>query len=100
MATIRKESSGTTSRSGIALEGERFDTVERVIVATEDGRFHPLEAQVVGNVVTDGDTVGFLLQRRDSRPVVSPFTGRIVEMLVHPGEQVRYGEPIAWLRVS
>ena len=27
------------------------------------------------------------------------FEGRLVGMLVHPGERLREGQPIAWLRV-
>jgi biotin carboxyl carrier protein len=103
MATTRgasdRELKGS-DRAALQLAGERTNLVERVIVATETGRFHPLPEQVVGRVVTRGETIGMIGQRRESRPVVSRFTGRIIDMLVHPGEHVRNGEPIAWLRVT
>jgi biotin carboxyl carrier protein len=33
-------------------------------------------------------------------PVCSPFRGRLIGMLAHPGERLREGQPIAWLRVA
>ena len=32
--------------------------------------------------------------------VRSPFTGRLVGMLVSAGERMREGQPVAWLRVA
>ena len=32
-------------------------------------------------------------------PVASPFSGRLIGVLVHPGERLREGQPVAWLRV-
>jgi hypothetical protein len=32
--------------------------------------------------------------------VRSPFRGTLMGMLAHPGERLRAGQPVAWLRVA
>jgi len=44
--------------------------------------------------------VGVLEGPGTETPVESPFAGRLVGMLAHPGERIREGQPIAWLRVA
>ena len=46
-----------------------------------------------------GQTVGLLEGPGTVTPVASPFAGRLVGLLAHPGERMREGQPIAWLRV-
>ena len=33
-------------------------------------------------------------------PVCSPFRGMLIGMLAQPGERLREGQPVAWLRVA
>ena len=62
----------------------------------------PGDARVApeGQVVTEGQVVGVVEARGQAHPVRSAFTGFLVGMLAHPGERVREGQPVAWLRVS
>ncbi len=53
-----------------------------------------------GRVVTEGQVVGIVEARGQAHPVVSAFTGFLVGLLAHPGERVREGQPVAWLRIS
>jgi len=85
------------------VSGEGLVVPERVIVAPAAGQFRPLPAD--GGVDADarvvaGDTIGFLDLPGETRAVPSPFEGRLMGMLAHPGERVREGQPLAWLRVA
>ncbi len=60
-----------------------------------DGRVAP-----EGQVVTEGQVVGVVEARGQAHPVRSAFTGFLIGMLAHPGERVREGQPVAWLRVT
>ena len=48
-----------------------------------------------GSNVAVGDLLGLV----GTSEVRTPFEGRIVGFLVHPGERVTTGQPVAWLRV-
>jgi len=78
--------------------GEGLLVPERMIVAPTVGTFRPVGLDETGPV-TAGQTVGMVDGPGTSTPVDSPFTGELVGMLVHPGERLREGQPIAWLRV-
>jgi biotin carboxyl carrier protein len=78
--------------------GEGLVVPERMIVAPSVGVFRPVDLGV-GAPVTAGQTVGMVDGPGTSTPVASPFEGRLVGMLAHPGERLREGQPIAWLRV-
>ena len=90
------------SESAVAFApGEDLVVPERVIVAPCIGVFRPLPPEVVtteGEVVSKGQAVGTLEASGDSTPVRSPFTGFLMGMLARPGERVREGQPVAWLR--
>lgn len=88
------------NHASYAPEGEGLHLVERVVVAPVQGSFRSLEDDVVGSIVTDGQTIGLIERRTDACPVISLFRGRLMDLLAHPGEYVREGEPIAWLRAS
>ncbi len=47
----------------------------------------------VGSEVTDG-TVCIIEAMKTMNPVAAPVAGRIVEILVHDGQPVEYGEPL------
>jgi biotin carboxyl carrier protein len=79
--------------------GERLLVPERVIVAPSVGIFRPVGLGD-GTEVRSGQTVGMVEGPGTSTPVSSPFAGRLVGMLAHPGERVREGQPVAWLRVQ
>ena len=79
--------------------GEGLLVPERMIVAPTVGTFRPADLGA-GSQVTCGQTVGMLEGPGTSTPVESPFAGRLVGMLAHPGERIREGQPIAWLRVA
>jgi biotin carboxyl carrier protein len=79
--------------------GEGLMVPERMIVSPTVGTFRPVELGE-GSHVTPGQTVGMLDGPGTTTPVESPFAGRLVGMLARPGERIREGQPIAWLRVA
>ncbi len=78
--------------------GEGLLVPERMIVAPVVGVFRPVDLAEDSDVET-GQTIGMLDGPGTSTPVASPFAGRLVGVLVHPGERLREGQPVAWLRV-
>ena len=84
------------------LPGEHLDVLERVVVSPATGRFTALPPQTVateGEIVIRGQAVGTVDGPGGSVSVESPFTGFLMGILALPGERVREGEPVAWLRV-
>lgn len=81
------------------LAGETLTVPERMIVAPEVGIFRP-HAVVQGHELRAGDEIGFVEGPGTRCPVLSPFGGTLMGMLAHPGERLRSGQPIAWLRVA
>ena len=86
----------------VLAQGEQLGVPERVILAPAVGVFHPVDAERTseGEVVEEGQVVGIVEVGDRKLPVRSAFTGRLVGMMAHPGERVREGQPVAWLRVS
>ena len=83
------------------LSGEHLDVLERVVVSPTTGTFCALPPSTVtteGEVVTRGQAVGTVEGPGGSVQVESPFTGFLMGILALPGERVREGEPVAWLR--
>ncbi|HEX4491069.1 MAG TPA: hypothetical protein VH914_07690 [Acidimicrobiia bacterium] len=78
--------------------GELLDVPERMIVAPSVGVFRPTVAPDID--VDAGEEIGVVEGPGVSMPVCSPFRGRLCGMLAHPGERLREGQPIAWLRVA
>lgn len=81
-------------------DGEHTHLRERLVVAEERGRFQPLADELVGTVVSDGQLIGVVEHRGGSHPIVTRFRGRMMGMLVHPGELVHEGAAIAWLQLT
>ena len=81
------------------LAGETIVVAERMIVAPVVGIFRPHEV-VEGVELQAGDQIGVVEGPGTSCPVLSPFDGTLMGMLAHPGERLRSGQPIAWLRVA
>ncbi len=84
----------------LLTHGEGLLVPERMVIAPTVGVFRPLDAVVEGEVVDEGQPIGTLEGPGTSTPVCSPFRGRVIGMLVHAGERLREGQPVAWLRVS
>jgi biotin carboxyl carrier protein len=80
--------------------GEALVVPERVIVAPTVGVFRPLIVVGEDDLVAEGQPVGVIEGPGTATPVRSPFAGRLIGMLVHPGERLREGQPVAWLRVA
>jgi len=81
------------------LAGETLTVPERMIVAPGVGIFRP-HAVAEGLELRAGDEIGVVEGPGTSCPVLSPFGGTLMGMLAHPGERLRSGQPIAWLRVA
>ena len=79
--------------------GEQLTVPERMIVAPSVGVFRSVELDE-GSTIEAGDVVGMLDGPGTSAPVRSPFGGTLMGMLAHPGERLREGQPVAWLRVA
>ena len=81
-------------------QGEQLGVPERVILAPAVGVVRPTEEDhaPAGRVVTAGQIVGVVESSGRELPVRSAFTGLLVGMMAHPGERVREGQPVAWLR--
>jgi biotin carboxyl carrier protein len=96
-----------TTTSTKSVRGEDLEVSERVILAPAVGVFQPVagEAEAVAvdgreeKSVTEGEVVGVVEARGQAVPVRSAFSGFLMGMLAHPGERVREGQPVAWLRV-
>ncbi|MGQ0519890.1 MAG: hypothetical protein ACT4PX_01905 [Actinomycetota bacterium] len=89
--------------TAVLAQGEELGGVpERVILAPAVGVFRPVEDDEApeGTVVTAGQVVGVVEASGRKLPVRSAFTGLLVGMMAHPGERVREGQPVAWLRVT
>ena len=83
--------------------GEDLHVDERVIIAPSAGRFRPVSPEDAGpdaGRLAAGQQIGVLELPDRSRPVRSPFAGRLMGMLAQTGERVREGQPLAWLRVA
>lgn len=78
--------------------GETLLVPERMIVAPTVGVFRSVNL-ATGADVDAGQVIGMLEGPGTSTPVESPFEGELIGMLVHPGERIREGQPVAWLRV-
>lgn len=85
----------------VLTAADELDIAERVIVAPALGVFEPLPPETVaaeGEIVRQGQAVGTVTVGGEKRPVCSAFSGFLMGMLAAPGERVREGQPVAWLR--
>ena len=80
--------------------GEALHVPERMIVAPVAGVFVTHDVVRIGAIVDVGDPVGYLEGPRTRTPVASLFGGRLAGMLASPGERLREGQPVAWLRTA
>jgi biotin carboxyl carrier protein len=85
----------------VLTQGETLTVLERVVVAPSTGVFRLLPPATVtaeGELVTEGQQIGVIEGPGVVEPVHSAFSGWLMGMLAHPGERVREGQPVAWLR--
>lgn len=85
-----------------ALHAEDLRVPERIIAAPVAGTFNLLPPDVVtseGEIVRAGQELGTIERNAGLVPVVSPHTGFLMGLLALPGERVRDGQPLAWVRV-
>jgi len=85
------------------LPGEHLDVLERVVVSPATGTFTAVPPETVtteGEIVRRGQVVGTINGPGGSVHVESPFTGFLMGILALPGERIREGEPVAWLRTT
>jgi biotin carboxyl carrier protein len=84
-----------------SFHGERLSVPEKVVIAPCIGQFKPAPPETVtaeGEVVDAGQVVGFIEAQGRTVPIRSAFAGWMMGLLVHDGERVREGQPVAWLR--
>lgn len=79
--------------------GERLYVSERLVVSPTAGLFE-LPAGGTEPVKQDQVDIGDLVGLVSGTEVRSPFAGELMGLLVHPGERVQPGQPIAWLRAA
>ena len=82
------------------IQGERFEAIERLVVAPAAGVFEPVAALAPGSHVSQGQVVGHLASGTERTPVVSPFAGRTGEHLAWAGERLVSHQPVMWLRAG
>ncbi len=81
--------------------GECPEISERLVLAPALGIVRALAPEVVtaeGEIVNEGQAIVMIESSGDCIPARSRFAGFLMGMLVEPGERVREGQPIAWLR--
>ena len=81
---------------------EDLHVPERLIAAPAAGVLTLLPPDVVtseGEIVQAGQPIGFIERNGEPVTVVSPHTGFLMGLLALPGERVRDGQPIAWVRI-
>jgi biotin carboxyl carrier protein len=84
-----------------ALGPEMMMIPERVVVAPCSGRFSPLPPEVFtseGEWVEPGQAIGEVGNVDGRMEVRSPFRGWVMGMLALPGQPVRAGEALFWVR--
>ena len=87
----------------VLVQGEHLLVPERMIVAPAVGVFRPLEPDVVtceGEFLEEGQAIGVLHGPGSEVLVRSPFRGFLMGMLAEPGQRLREGQPVAWLRIA
>jgi biotin carboxyl carrier protein len=92
-------------RAGMVMEafdghGEHFHVPERVVISPCAGVFEPTTLAVVTGPAGARIEIGTVVGRVSGRDVCSPFAGCFMAMLALPGERLRPGQPVAWLRAG
>jgi hypothetical protein len=81
------------------VEGERLDTLERMVVSPATGIFAAVAGLGLGHVhVSAGTTIGFVQAGATLVPVVAPFDGELVALDAVHGERLTCHQRVGWLR--
>lgn len=87
----------------LLVQGERIHVPERLVVAPSAGVFRWLPAETLtaeGELVAPGQSIGVIEGPGTTTPVLSAFAGFLMGMLAEPGQRLRQGQPVAWLRIT
>ncbi len=85
-----------SSLSMLAEEGECLHVLERLVVSPTVGLFQPRDPTPALGFIEIGTVLGTIA----GEEVRSGFAGEFVALLAYPGERVRKGQPVAWLRTA
>lgn len=80
---------------------EIADIYERIVISPHTGRFVPLPPETFtteGEWAVEGQTLGLIRSGTRVFPVVSRFSGWVMEMLAMPGQPVEVGAPLFRIR--
>lgn len=81
--------------------GECPEISERLVLSPALGVVRALDPEVVsaeGEIVREGQAIVMIESSGDTVAARSHFAGFLMGLLVEPGQRVREGQPIAWLR--
>lgn len=90
----------TTTTTGLGradVQGERFQSAARLVVAPTGGVFEPSGDLRPGRQIQVGQVVGHLHSGQNRTPIVSPFAGQSGEALAWSGERLVSYQPVMWL---
>lgn len=82
-------------------DGDGVHIDVRLLVAPNAGRFHLRSTHgspSAGDLIGDGTVIGHVSHAGVHRPVVAFCSGVLVEVLAESDDQVRTGQPVAWVR--
>lgn len=82
-------------------DGDATNIDVRLVIAPHDGRFLATEtaaAPVEGGPIQAGALIGHVVRAGTPAAVRSFCAGVLVRLLAEPDEQVRAGQPLAWIR--
>jgi biotin carboxyl carrier protein len=85
----------------IVGSSEIADLDERVVISPRTGRFQPLPPDTFtteGEWAVEGQTLGLIRTGAQVVPVVSAFSGWVMEMMAMPGQPVEVGAPLFRIR--
>ncbi len=101
MGQITTAFAANSSRSlvGADVEGERFETTARLVVAPQGGVFEPAAELGRGHHIAAGQVVGHLTAGVERTPVISPFAGETGAPLAWAGERLIAHQPVMWMSV-
>ena len=87
----------TTALPRADVQGERFQSAARLVVAPAGGIFEPVGDLAPGRHIHVGQVVGHLNSGQSRTPIVSPFAGQSGEALAWSGERLVSYQPVMWL---
>ena len=74
---------------------------EKVVVSPATGKFQPHPPEIFtteGEWVQSGQVLGEIENGREAIHISSPFAGWMMGMLAIPGQPVKTGDPLFWIR--